>query len=276
MTESRNRKPGRPSPFHGVSAVIRDTHRHVVSAQLLMAASSLAYTTLLSIIPLLAVSFSIFKAFGGLDKLYATIEPLVLENLAEGASDEAIAQIHRFIGNIHAGALGAGGLVGLIFTCMSLLFSAEKAIHRVWDTPMRRGWFHRISSYWLIITLGPLGLSFALGAGGSLGVQFAEFLPGGTSSFILASALFFAIYKWVPQRPVHAAPAAISAAVTAVIWNLARFGYSLYTAKVLTYSKIYGSLAAVPIILLWIYIMWVIVLVGTAFTATLQRRHEQS
>ena len=257
-----------------VPRVLRQTIGYIQSAQLLMVASSLAYTTLLSIIPLLAVSFSIFKAFGGLGKLYATIEPLILDNLAEGSSDQAIDQIHHFIENIHAGTLGAGGLVGLIFTCMSLLFSAEKAINRVWDTPMSRTFFQRVSSYWLFITLGPLGLAFAVGAGTSTDIPIAHFFPSGTGAFLVMTAIFFGVYKLVPHRHVHWAPAFVGSLITSIAWLLARVLYSLYTARVLTYNKIYGSLAAVPILLLWIYIMWAIILSGAAFSASLQKNLE--
>jgi membrane protein len=257
-----------------VVLVLRDTRELIQSAQLLMVASSLAYTTILSIIPLLAVSFSIFQAFGGLDKLYATIEPVVINNLAEGSSEEVMVQIRHFIGNIHAGALGAGGMVGLIFTCMSMLFSAEKAINRVWNAPMNRTLFQRVSSYWLLITLGPLAMAFMLGAGISAQIPLTRYLPSGTGGFLLAIGLFFVTYKFVPHRRVHWMPALIAAWVTAVAWNVARLGYAVYTSKVLTYSKIYGSLGAVPILLLWIYIIWVVILSGAALGAALQKRAE--
>src|SRR5687768_455968 len=94
--------------------VWKDTWYHIREAQIPLVASSLAYTTILSVIPLLAVSFAIFKAFGGLEKLYAVIEPMVLEYLAESASREAMQAIQGFIGKIHAGKVGAGGLIGLI------------------------------------------------------------------------------------------------------------------------------------------------------------------
>jgi membrane protein len=82
---------------------------------------------------------------------------------------------------------------------------------------------------------------------------------------------FFFAYKFVPQTEVHWQPALISAGVTAVVWNLASLGYGLYTKRVLTYHTLYGSLAAVPIMLLWIYIMWLVILGGAALTAVLQR-----
>ena len=96
--------------------------------QLLGVASSLAYTTLLSIIPLLAVSFAIFQAFGGLDRLQATLEPVLISNLATGSGEAASEYLRRFIRNAHAGAIGATGFLGLFVTSVSLLYSIDKAI----------------------------------------------------------------------------------------------------------------------------------------------------
>lgn len=237
-----------------------------------MVASSLSYTTVLSIIPVLAVSFSIFQAFGGMSKLYATIEPFILQNLAEGSSDEAMEAIRKFIGNIHAGAVGAGGLVGLIVSCMSMLGGAEKGIHQVWGVPNTRSFFHRIAAYWLIITLGPLALAIGLGFATSSDLPLQSILPSGTGIFGVTILLFFLIFKYVPSTRVNSTAALISAALTAVAWNLARILYGFYNAKVLTNSKIYGSLAAIPILLLWIFIAWLIVLTGSAFSVALHRR----
>jgi membrane protein len=251
---------------------LEDTWAQIQNAQLPTVASSLAYTTILSLIPALAVSFAIFQAFGGMDKLYATIQPFILENLAEGTSDEVIAQIRKFIENAHATTLGAGGLIGLMFTSMSMLNSIENAVNRVWEVSTRRTVFQRIASYWLFITLGPLALAVGLGAATSSAVPLTSLLPSGTGVFALTALLFFGLNKWVPHTRVHTPYAVISGLATAVFWNLAHVGYSLYTSRVVSYSKIYGSLGAVPILLLWIYIAWFVVLCGAALTAAMQKR----
>jgi membrane protein len=251
-----------------------DLIQQVQQAQLLMVASSLAYTTILSIIPVLAVSFAIFQAFGGMQKLYDLVEPMILSNLAHGASSEAIAMLHKFIDNTHAGAVGVSGLVGLIFTSMSLMFSAEKAINFVWQTKPTRSVFQRVAAYWLFITLGPLALSVAVGTATSFNFPLAKLLPSGTGIFILTIGIFFCVFKWVPNTKVKPLFALISAAVTAAFWNIARVSYLLYTDHVVSYNKIYGSLGAIPILMLWIYILWIIVLSGAALTAALQKRSE--
>ncbi len=252
--------------------VLLDTQTQIKQSQLLMVAASQAYVTILSIIPALALSFAVFQAFGGMQKLNSIIVPLILSNLAEGTSDEVVALLHKFIDNTHAAAIGVGGLVGLIFTTMSMLSNAEKAINQVWQTRITRGFLQRIATYWLFITLGPLALSIVIGFATSSSLPLMRFFPNGTGMFLISIGLFFCIYKWVPQAKVKSTYALISAVLTASCWNLARLGYSLYTEKVVTYNVVYGSLGAVPILLLWIYIIWIIILTGAAFTAALQKR----
>ena len=253
--------------FEKLKSVFRDTRAQIKEAHLLMVASSLAYTTILSIIPALAVSFSIFKAFGGMEKLLNVIEPFILENLAEGASDEAMNAIRGFINNIHAGAIGAGGLVSLIFTTMSMLFNIEKSINRIWKTPMEKTLFQRFARYWFFITLGPLALSIVV-------VAITHFLPGFSGILIISSLTLAATYKWIPNRPVQWAPAVISGTATGVAWNIARWAFAVYTEKFVSNNRIYGSLAAIPTLILWIYIVWIIVLTGAALTAALQKRYD--
>ncbi len=259
-----------------LKAAARDTKKEFQEAQLALTASSLAYTTILSIVPLLAVSFSIFHAFGGMEKLLSTVEPFIIENLAQGSSTEAMETVRRLIGNAHAGAIGVGGMIGLIITSMSMLSSAEKSINRVWKTSLNRTWFQRISAYWLFITLGPLALSVAFGAATSSQLKFVKIFPSGFGFFISIWFLLFIIYKWVPNRPVHTWPALFSAALIAGIWSFARLAYSLYTQNVVNYSKIYGSLGAIPILLLWIYILWLMILTGAAVTASIQRKLDKN
>lgn len=251
--------------------VLLGTYKEIQDAQLFMVSSSLAYTTLLSIIPLLAVSFAIFQAFGGMHKLYEMAEPLLLSNLAEGTSEQMISKLHEFIDNAHTGIVGIGGLVGLVVTGMSMLSNIEKAINHVWKVKITRSLFQRFCNYWLLITLGPLALSVVLGIVSSADHPVMNLLPSSSGLYTIVVLLLYLIYKYVPQTKVKWQSALIAAIVTSALWNLARYGYAVYTKNVVTYSKVYGSLGAVPILMLWIYIEWVIVLTGVALTSSLQK-----
>ncbi len=214
------------------------------------------------------MSFALFHAFGGTEKLYHTLEPLILSHLAQGSGEEAIQTLQKLILQARSSVLGIGGFVGLLLTSISMLHSVEKAVNQIWQTPLRRGWFQRLSNYWLLLTLGPLGLS---------GLATLALLMGHgplrSLGFLgIAVLVFFGIYKWVPNTRVQARYAWISAALTAIAWQLARIGFGLYTKNFAAYNKIYGSLGAIPILLLWIDLIWVILLAGSALTASMQKR----
>jgi membrane protein len=249
---------------------LQDTIRKIREAEIATAASALAYTTILSIIPLLAVSFSIFKAFGGLDKLYGVIEPFIFENLAEGADEKTLGVFRSFVGNIHAGTLGVGGMIALLFTSMSMLASVEKGINKVWQARIRKSLFQRVTLYWFFLTLGPLGLSLAIGFATALNVPMRKVLPSGIPFFFILVGLFYGLYKYVPHRRVHWKAALISAVLTSFSWVMAKAVYGIYVKKVLSYNRIYGSLGAIPIFLLWVYVAWLVILCGAAFSASLQ------
>jgi membrane protein len=253
-------------------AILRETAIEIREAQLLLAASSLSYTTLLSIIPLLAVCFAIFQIFGGMEKLYAVIEPIVLSNLAKGTGDNAIHYLRTFIGNIKVKTLGAGGLAALIFTSISLLSSAETAINRVWKTKITRPLFHRIAGYWFFITLGPVAFSVLVAALTSQQMPLTGLVHQGFGGFLVGILVLSTIYKWTPNRHVHWAAAVVPALVTEIFLFLARNGYAIYTHRMVSYNKIYGSLGAVPIFMVWIYTVWIIILAGAAFGSSIQKR----
>jgi membrane protein len=255
--------------------VARDTWTHTRRAQLPLVASSLSYTTILSLIPLLAVSFAIFQLFGGLEKIYDVMEPFVLDNLVEGVSDQVIDLLRTFINNAHAKTLGLGGLIGLVFTSVAMLQSIERAINGVWNAPLRRSFLWRLTSYGLIIILGPFAMAVALGLATSRDFPIGRFFHGGAGFFFITVSFLFLTYKCVPHTLVYKRYALVSAVMASIAFSIARVGYAAYMARAVSYSKIYGSLAAVPILLLWIYIVWMIILAGAALTSALQKYADQ-
>lgn len=250
---------------------LQDTLKKAREAEIPVVASSLAYTTILSVIPLIAVSFSVFKAFGGLDGLYATIEPFIFENLAEGSDEKTLETIKAFVTNIHATTLGVGGAIGLLATSVSMLGSVEKSVNKIWKTAANRGLLRRAATYGGFILLGPFALAVAIGAATSLDIPFSKVLPSGVPFFFILVGLFYAFYRYVPNRPVHPRAALAAAAGTAFAWVIAKAAYGIYVRRFVTYDRIYGSLGAIPIFLVWIYVAWLVILTGTAFSASFQR-----
>ena len=258
--------------FEPIFEVFKKTTLIMKETQIPLVASSLAYTTMLSIVPLLAMSFAIFQLFGGLEKLYQMIEPFILSNLASDTGEQTIEVIRKAVGNIRAGALGSTGFIGLIVTCMSMLSRAEKSINMVWKTETQRPLFQRIASYWFFITLGPLAFSFVLALTTSKEMHWVKIFPEKGLTIVLTTAVFFMIYSWIPNCKVNWKSALISSLFTSLLLSLMRMGYSLYIKKVVTYHAVYGSLGAIPIFLIWIYLIWVLVLSGAALGAAIQKQ----
>jgi membrane protein len=250
------------------------TYRHAVSADVQILAGSLSFTTVLSLVPLLAVSLSVFSALGGLESLMGKLEPFLLQNLVEDSGMEIRNVIHHSIDRVHSGALGIGGVVGLLFTSTKLFHDIETAVQRVWRLEIKRHLAARIAFYWVIMFAAPLLLAALLGLVGSKDLGLLKVFPKGIFALVFGFAGFLVIYKWVPARKVSWF-ASVGAAVFATLGiGIAQSFYRTLTTKILNYNKIYGSLASVPISLLWILVVWWICLLGVALSVVLEERRE--
>lgn len=256
-------------------SLIQETAQAMHDARLWMVASSLAYTTLLSIVPLLAVSFAIFQIFGGMFKLQGAIQPFIAESFSEDMAIQISSAIGEFAGRINASTLGFSGLLALIVTSMSLLSNADRAIHHVWNTPIRRSGFQRFATYWLFVTFGPIAMAVALGAATGLELKWIHVLPSGISGFLFTMGLFFCTHRWIPDCKVDAAPAWIAAAYTALAFMAVRLGFATYTRYAVSANKIYGSLGAIPVFMFWVYLQWLVFFSGVALTRVLQTRFQK-
>lgn len=258
-----------------VRDVIRDAYRHVDKADCMLMATGLSYVTLVSCIPVAALSFVIFDAFGGFERLMEVLQPFILQNLAEGAGAKMVEAIRNAASEIDPATLGAGGLIGLVVTSMALFSFVESAINRVWDTRTTRPLFQRIATYWLFLTLGPLVLAVLVGFTTSQTLSLRGIIPHGFWGFLLTALFFTFLYKAVPNRSVHLLSASAGAVFTTTLLQIARFGVSVYTSSVVAYSKIYGGLAFVAIMLLWIFLAWIVVLVGAALSVAVQGKLDE-
>ena len=245
--------------------------RQLRASDVQILAGSLAYTTVISLVPLLAVSLSVFSAYGGLEILLKKIEPFILQNLVEASGAEISRGIRRSIERVHSGALGATGAFFLFLVSTKLFHDMETAIHRVWQIPSNRWFVQKLVIYWTTMFLGPIILAVALGVMTSKDLGWIGVFSKGT---IIATLEFFAllaIYKFVPSCKVRWKSAIFSAVLATAAVRLAQLFYSQITRNILSYNKIYGSLASIPIFLLWILVLWYICLIGVGICAALDR-----
>lgn len=258
-------------------AVLRDWNRSQIS----MRATGLVYTTLLSLVPLLAISFSILKGFG----VHNQIEPLLLRIL-EPLGDKAVeitANVIDFVDNMKVGVLGSVGFLLFFFTVISLMSKIERAFNHVWRIQRERNLTQRVRDYITVIVLGPALAFGALGITASLTshevVQsLATIEPLGTVIAILGRVIpylmttlaFTFIYLYMPNTRVHPRAALVGALIAAVLWTVAGWAFASFVASSPNYAAIYSGFATLFVFLLWLYMSWMILLTGAAVSFFVQ------
>ena len=241
------------------------------ASDLSILAGSLAFSTVISLVPLLAVSLSVFTAFGGLDTLLHKIEPFILQNLVDASGAEISRGIRRSIARVHSGALGLGGAIGLLIASSKLFYDMERAVQRVWGIDNDRRLWRQIFVYWILMFIGPLALAAFLGLVGSKDVSRLAGLPKGIIVLAIEFVAIFFFYKVVPSTHVRIKAAFISAVAATLAIGIAQSFYSTIMRTFLNVNKVYGSLASVPLFLIWLLVLWQICLTGVALCAVLSR-----
>ncbi len=248
--------------------------------RLRLRAAALTHMTLLSLVPALAVIFSLFTAFGGLEDAGQRLKVKVVSWLSVAHQQAVTAYLDQFVGSVHAGALGGVGVVVLLFTALSLLSNIEKSFNDIWGLKSDRSLLRRFQSFFPLLTLGPVlfGVSLTMTASieSSEAVRrFIEVVPGAQLGLrfgpVLVTWLGFALfYAIMPNTRVPARYALIGGVVAGTLWEIAKRLYTVYAAKAITYSAIYGSLGVVPLSIIWIYVSWLIALIGALVTYATQ------
>lgn len=259
------------------ASVIHDTHQRNQRCEVMMVASGLAYITIVSAFPMAALSFVIFQSLGGTERLLEALVPIVDQTLTPRTGEKVLEGLKLLLERLSSGTLTAFSLIVLTCSSMALFSSVEQAINRVWETQNTRSLIRRVVVYSMLLTLGPVVFSIALGAGSS-DLTLGNILPRAAFGYPLAVAVFFALYKWAPNRSVHWVPALIAAVFTASLWHLVRFGLRQYLSTVYYadyYGRIYGSVGIVVILVILIFIAWLVVLVGASLSVAIQKQMEE-
>jgi membrane protein len=231
----------------------------------LLRASALTFTVALSIVPILALAFSAVKGFGGAEQL----RPLVVRYLGLGSSSS---QLMAYVENVNAAALGSAGGAFLLITVISTMGTIEQALNTIFNVPQSRSYFRKFSDYLSVLFTVPFLIVAALGVTAVFSVRISQF-PFVTEllPYLFVWAGFFFLYVFFPYTKVKYGPALIGSFVTAVLFQLAQWGYVRFQVGVANYHAIYGALSTLPIFLVWTYIAWSLILFGAELTASLQR-----
>jgi membrane protein len=272
MTQAAASSPGARFGLARLERVIRSGWRalqtalHVIEGEnVRLRAMALTYISLFALVPALVVAFSVVQAFTGMDRISGKVHEFLIENLAVGARATIEPYLDRFIGNAHATSAGLVGGLLLAWSAVTLFSNVERAVNDVWGIRRRRTITQQAVIYWVGLTLGPLLLAGSV----TLSSSARAFLAGTGVRFLAVAAgtlltcTFFAVlFQILPNTKVRVRSAVAGGLAAGIAWELAKFGYTFAVGKIFRYHAIYGSVAAVPIFLLWLFVSWTILLFG--------------
>ena len=243
--------------------------RELINGEITLRAMGLVYTTLLSITPLLALSFSVLKGFG----VHNQLEPLLLQFMAPLGTKaaEVTKQVLGFVDNIQVGALGVVGLVTLLYTVLMMMQQIENAFNHLWQLPTNRSLHKQFSKYISVIMVAPIILFTMFGLMSSLShTAIAEQLSSHSSwnnllqliPVLLVIAVFTFIYIFIPNTRVKFLPALGAGVIAGVAWQTGGWLFAAFVVNSGPQTAIYSVFAGLFLFMLWMYIGWIIVLLG--------------
>jgi membrane protein len=241
------------------------------------AAASLTFTTLLSLVPMITIALIMFSAFPVFNEFSMQIKTYLLSDMMP---DKAGAIISGYMEQFakSASQLTAVGIVFLAVTAMSMMLTIDKTFNVIWRVPHPRPLLKRLVVYWAILTLAPLLIGASLSLTSwliGLSMGYAKHIPFfGVGALkvlptLLTTLAFTLLFRLVPNRYVPIAHALIGAVIASVLFEAMNRGFGHYIANFPSYTLVYGAFASVPIFLMWIYLSWLIILLGAVITASL-------
>jgi membrane protein len=261
-------------PWRSTALTLRERFRE---DRLGLSASSLTFTTTIALVPFFTVALALFTAFPIFGKLQATLQTWLVQSLVPDAiARQVLGYLTQFAGK--ASRLGGLGLAALVASAIALVLTIDRTLNGIWRVRRPRPLAQRVLIYWAAITLGPLLLAVSLGTTSyvlSASRGLVRSVPGTLAflldavEFLLLAGALTALYRFVPNTPVRRAHAIAGGVSAALGIEIAKRLLAWYIGSVPTYSAVYGAFATVPILLVWIYIAWVIVLLGAVVAAYL-------
>jgi len=255
--------------IHGVVALIREMQRDIVHVR----AATLSYWTLVAIVPVLLLAFSLMGPLGLLDTMALQLKVALYETILAASIQDVAAYLDTLVSSVRLETLGIAGFLGVLFTGSKMYFNVEQAYNDIFDVRIRRGWFVRMVFFYAIVTLGPLLLSLGFVATSSLGTTLPAGLWGRMVPVGLTCLAFVLGIKLLPQAHVRWRAALMGGLTSAILFESAKFGFSAYTLLLNSSSnaaRIYGSLGLLPVFLTWLYLLWFITLLGVEVAYVVQ------
>lgn len=239
-------------------------------------ASSLTFTTLLSIVPIITIAFTVIAAFPAFGNVTAALQTFILEYMVPDSADVVATYAEEFTRN--TAKLTAVGIGFLVVTSIMMLLTMDRAFNDIWRVRRARGIVQRVFVYWSVITIGPILIGASLSLTSWLvgqAVGLVHGLPGAGVALltivpiILTSTALSLLYVAMPNRRIRLRDAVAGGLLGGVAFEIMKRGFAFYIAEFPSYTLIYGAFAAIPIFLLWIYLSWLVVILGAVVAAAL-------
>lgn len=264
-------------------AFLTDFFKNVVNQQLHVTAGYLSYVTLMSLVPLIVVMLSVMTAFPIFANIRETVENFVYHNFLPASGDIVQQHISGFVAN--ASEMSAIAISFLFLLALLLISAIDKTLNQLWHITEKRKIVTAFPMYWMVLTLGPVlvGSSIATTSYIASLVSLGDYDLFGLQNIIvrllplLASiAAFLILYLVVPNKVVRFKHAIAGATLAAILFEVAKKAFAFYVTQLPSYKAIYGALASIPILFLWVYLSWLIVLFGAMFTVSLEKFSEKN
>ncbi|TXI81028.1 MULTISPECIES: YihY family inner membrane protein [unclassified Cupriavidus] len=278
MTAARIARLRREWNLQKVRALARYAMRRAGEDRLPQVSASLTFTTVLAMVPVLTVAFALLAAFPVFRDFRGQIETFLFQNLIPGGNISD--SVSRYLGQFAKSARGltALGLAGLMITSVLTMLTVEDALNAIWRVKRRRPLAQRILVFWAVLTLGPVLIGGSLSISSyliSISAGYVGTIPFGVSLLVgltpvLLSALAFAfLYMAVPYAYVEWRDAFVAGVVAAIAFEVAKRAFGYFITHIPTYTAVYGTFAVFPLFLLWMYVSWLVTLLGATIAANL-------
>lgn len=261
-----------------VWALLRNVVHHCKQDRITVSAGHLAYVSLLSLVPFIVVFFSILSAFPAFTEVRIQLEQYVFSNFIPTSGDLLQKHMAEFVRN--ASKMGAVSILFLVAVALALISNVDRTLNHIWQSKSERPRIYTFSIYWTVLTVAPLliGVSVLVSTYLVGLANFADEYTPGFSTMLLkivpfgtAVFAFFILYMVVPNKRISAKHAISGALLAAILFELSKKLFALYMESFPSYQMIYGAIAVIPILFVWVYVSWILVLVGAEFTRGLER-----
>jgi len=270
-----------PALYRHSTHLLRFAYRvleRFITDKCIQRASALAYASLLAIVPMVALGFSVFTSFQAFDAMAGNVSDTLLDYLLP-TSQQAV---QDYLGTVadKTTAISVFGVIGLLFTATALLNTIEEAFNDIWRITRARAWLSKFITFWATLTLAPIliGASITITsyfaalpvirevAEGASYISEAPFLV----PWLMSSMAMATLYAVLPNTSVPFRYAAVGGLIAGALFEWTKTGFAFYVTEVANYERLYGALSTLPIFLIWIYLIWVIVLLGSEIAFCMQ------